>query len=936
MKSLLEPAIESLLRERGFHKLTEPQIKAIPHILRGEHTLIMAPTGSGKTEAALLPILQKMMREHVGGIKLVYITPLRALNRDLIDRISWWAGRLGFRATVRHGDTPPKERRSQALLSPDILITTPETFSLLLNTKVMRRHLESIKYLIVDELHELIESKRGVQLSINMERLAYEAGEYQRIGLSATIGSPEKALEYLVGVGRSGVIVSTDITKMMKIDIHYPKPEPLDYQLSGSLYTYPSVVARVRTIRDIIARHKATLVFTNTRPMAEILGSRLYLYDDELPIMVHHGSLSRDIRVKIENMLKTGKIRGIICTSSLELGIDVGHIDMVIQYNSPRQASRLVQRVGRSGHWIEKVSKGAVVVQDLDDYLESLIIRNRVMRGELEEIKILEKPIDVLAHEIAGILTRQNSIHIDDLYSIVKRSIYYRGMSKEELENVLRFLTSLTDRYIYYDADTGLIKRPINRRRLFEYYYSVLSMIPEVKQYLVIDDETTTPIGVLDEEFIAVYGEPNTKFIISGRPWRIIQIYKNKVFVKPEEDFIGAIPHWVGEEIPVPYEVAQEVGALKREIEEAYHAKGDQGIDEYTKEAGLERDALKILIETVKQGYRLPTDKTITIERYQDKIIVNIHGGTLINRSIASILATVLFDMYGETVEVSSEPYRIIFRAVGLRPKDIKEILMAKWDYHTYFRKAVTSSNIFLWRLIHVARRMGIVSRERSLSRREAEMLKNALEGTPVYEEAYRETSIKDYDRDATLNYLAKIKGGEIDIVVYDEATPLTRDYLERYEVKFEAIEVDRGRKLRILSKKVKLLNEVRTFICLDCLENIWEARIKDLPEKPVCTRCGGNKIGLTIKNIDEILPLIYRYKRDPKQLKRSKVWRDILKSGEIIAKNGRLGAILLASENLSYKDIEELLTRYREPSDKLYEEIIRRENINLLRKFRS
>ena len=934
MNSLLEPALEELLKERGFTELTEPQKKAIPHILRGENTLIMAPTGSGKTEAALLPILQKMMEENEKGIKLIYITPLRALNRDLIDRIAWWANRLGFRASVRHGDTPTGERRSQAIMSPDILITTPETFSLLLNTKIMRKHIDSIKYIIIDELHELIESKRGVQLSINMERLAYETGDFQRIGLSATIGSPEKALKFLVGNHGEGVIVTTDITKRMKIDIYYPRPENIDYQLSGKLYTFPSVVARVRAIRDLIKKNRATLVFTNTRPMAEILGSRLYLYDENLPIMVHHGSLSRDIRVKIENMLKTGKIKGIICTSSLELGIDVGHIDMVIQYNSPRQASRLVQRVGRSGHWIEKVSKGAIIVQDLDDYLESLVIKQRVLRGELEEIKILNKPLDVLAHEIAGILTRKNNIELDELHSILSKSIYYKDLRKDELEELLIFLSNLTNRYLYYDQTEKVIKKPINRKRLFEYYYSVLSMIPEVKQYLVIDDDTSEAIGILDEEFITVYGEPNTKFIISGKPWRIIQIYKNKVFVKSEEDFLGAIPHWIGEEIPVPYEVAQEVGRIKRIIEENY--KDGLGIDDIINKLGIDKNVLKKLIETLEMGYRLPTDKRIVIESQENKIFINIHGGTLINRSIASILATKIFDLYGETIEVSSDPYRIIIKSIGVKPTDIEKILSSGLYLEEYFKKAVVSSNIFLWRLIHVARRMGILSREKSLSKREAEMLRNVLDGTPAYLEAYRETSLKDYDKENTIKLLKRIAEGEIEIITYRNLTPLTKEYIDKYDIKFEAIEVDRGRKLRILSKKVRLLNEVRTFICLECLENIWEARLKDLDEKIICTKCGSDKIGMTIKNIDEILPLIYRYKRDQKSLKRSKIWRDIVKSSKYISKYGKIAVLTIASENLNWRDIEEILSEYNEPTDKFYEEILKRENINLLRRFQS
>ena len=936
----LSPLIKRVLRERGFKEFTEPQYRAIPLILKKKNVLIVSPTGSGKTEAAMIPIFQMMIEEEKPGIRLVYITPLRALNRDLIDRIVWWATRLGLRISVRHGDTSTKERRLQATLPPDMLITTPETFSLLLNTKIMGSHLTNVEWIIIDEIHELVSNKRGAQLSINIERLAEKTKGIQRIGLSATIGKPEEVLRYLVGKDGDGVIVNVDITKSMDINVIYPRPEKEDYKEASRLYTYPSVAARVRVISELIKNHKSTLVFTNTRPMAEILGSRLYLYDDKLPILVHHGSLSRNIRVRIERMLKEGRIKAIICTSSLELGIDVGDIDLVIQYNSPRQVSRIIQRVGRSGHWIKRISNGVVVVQDSDDMFEALTIRDMALNQKIEPVEVMKKPLDVLMHEIAGMLLKKKRIKFDELYRMLKKSYVYDELDENELRELLLFASSLTDRVFFYSESDDHIYRPLNRKRLYNYYFSALSMIPDVMQFIVVDDSLGSAVGILDEKFVASYGQPGTKFIMGGRPWKIIQVYKNKVYVLPEEDFFGAIPEWVGEEIPVPYAVAQKVGGKKRILLKIYEKAVDEKDFYFMTEKMFGKDfeiLVKPYYEQMKNHLPIPTDEDIVIEKIEDKIVLYIHGGTLVNRTLSGYLANKILDEYGEITYYSSDPYRIFIRSEGLGSRELVKLLKETDDFDKYLKKAIESSSIFLWRLIHVSRRMGILSKEKTLSFKDAELLLNTLKNTPAYIEAFRETDLKDFDSVNTAEVLKKISEGIWKLhIVYKEKspTPLLKEYLKYNEIKFEYPRLDRLKSLQILSTKAKLLNEVRTFACLNCFKYIDEKRIKELPDIIKCPKCGSSNIGISEELLEDVEKLLDYARERPDYIKRNSRWRRMKKTSELISKYGKTAAFILASPNISLKDAEEILKKEDRITGKLIQILLEYEKKNLLRRF--
>jgi len=496
---LAKPVCEALA-ELGFSKPTLPQVMAIPSILTGENVLLIAPTGSGKTEAVLLPIFSNFIQQNAKkGISMVYITPLRALNRDMLKRLSFWASKLGVSIEVRHGDTEIKFRRRQALFPPNMLVTTPETLQAILPGSRMKQHLSYVKHVIVDEIHELASSKRGVQLTIALERLYEIAGrEFQRIGLSATVANPEKVAKFIAGTHRNIKVVEASMPKGYKYWVETPNPEEGDYDLAGKLRTSPEAAARIRRITELVDGHRSTLIFVNSRQNAEMLGhkfNQLKRFD----IAVHHGSLSKEERAKIEDEFKSGVLKAIICTSTLELGIDIGNVDLVIQYLSPRQVNSLIQRVGRSGHRLDRLSEGVIVTAFPDDTLESMAAVKSAYKGKLEPVLVHENALDVLAHQVAGILLDKGNIDLKTLLAILRRAYPYRNLIENKLLDVVDYLDWLNELRI--EEEGKVLRRTRKTRR---YYYENLSMIPDERRYPIVNIISDRKIGTLGDEFMAL------------------------------------------------------------------------------------------------------------------------------------------------------------------------------------------------------------------------------------------------------------------------------------------------------------------------------------------------------------------------------------------------------------------------------------------------
>ncbi len=948
---MLVKPIRRLIEQREFEAPTEPQEKTIPKILEGKNVLLISPTATGKTEAAFLPVLDMLLKmpERPRGIKILYITPLRALNRDLLERLQWWCNHLDVRLAVRHGDTDTKERTRQARSPPDILITTPETLQAVLPGRLMRRHLQEIRWVIVDEVHEMADSKRGSQLSLALERLRWVTGkDFQVVGLSATIGSPEKVASFLVGNERKVEIVRVPVARLMELEILFPQPSSKDHELASALFTHPEVAARLRIIRDLIEKQKSVLLFTNTRSASEVLASRFKVWDINFPVSIHHGSLAKPSRIAAERGLKNGELKGLVCTSSLELGIDVGRIDLVIQYMSPRQVTRIIQRVGRSGHRIGRIAKGLIITMDSDDTLEAMVIARMAGREELEPVIVPPKPYDALAHQIIGLLMKKKRWYFYEIYDLFKNAYPYGDLTLEDIEKVLTYMHSRFPRLAWVSFEDMLALKPRRTKALYEYYFGNLSMIPDQKQYLVIDETSETAVGILDEAFMAEYGKPGVKFIIRGSPWQISSVSGDHVYVKSVDDPTGAIPSWVGEQIPVPFEVAQEVGWIRGFIEEQMRSRisPEETADRLAQKYPADKDTIgRAMLETVNQvkmNCPVPTNRRLLIEDWEDFVIIHANFGSLTNRALAQLVGHVLSEQIGYTVAVQHDPYRIFIQTIGASNADYIVALfdeMKKWPDSTIrneIMKAAVKTGIFKRRMIHVARRFGALKKWVDFSRVSLRNLVKSFEDTVIYDEALKETFTKDLDLEHMIQVLHGVGKGEFKIQkVKPEGvvSPIARVGLERASMKTDLIPPERMRVILIESAKARLLDETRTFVCTNCWDYLEMIRIKDLPSKPECPRCGSTALGVLRQEEDEASSLID--KKGERLTRIEQRWHDLaLKTAQIMSIYGKPAALALSGKRLRPSDVNDLLLKEKELTDPFFELVIEAEKKALKRRF--
>jgi ATP-dependent Lhr-like helicase len=941
--------LQRIVGERGFGNMTEPQKKAIPLIAKGKNVLIIAPTGTGKTEAAFLPILDSLVKEGArGGIRVLYISPLRALNRDLMDRLQWWCGRLDIKVAVRHGDTETRERGKQSLAPPEILITTPETLQAILPGRNMRRHLSRVKWVVVDEVHELTNDKRGSQLTIALERLReVTTAEPQIIGLSATIGSPEEVAKFLVGAGRACEIVRVSVAKDTKIDVLLPSVNAPDVDLAEKLATFPEVAARLRVMRELIDKNRSTLIFTNTRSESEVLASRFRIWDINSPVSIHHGSLAKSARVDVESSLKKGELRGVVCTSSLELGIDIGSIDLVIQYNSPRQATRLLQRVGRAGHWVGGTSNGVVISMDSDDALESTVIVKRSLREELEDVQIVRKPLDVLAHQVAGLLLEDGRRDFGEIMELVRRAYPFHDLAESELAEVLEYMSGRRPRLAFYLPEERLVLKPKPSESLYKYYFENLSMIPEEKHYLVIDDAKDEPIGTLDEAFVAEYGEPGVKFIERGSPWQILQVFKDRVYVRAEKDPTGAIPDWIGDEIPVPFEVSQEVGAMRGAVCRAMKggAGGDAAVErlrrEYPVSQVLLGRALREVKEQAEGEWEMPTDSVITVEGWEGYIIVTCAFGLNINKTLSRLLGFLLTARTGSGVGTSQDAYRIFLKTAA-DPRMVAEILTGidPLGADRLVANALERTGLFKRRLLHVAKRFGVIEKDADLGEVNMSQLVEGMRGSVIWKEAMSEVLYKDLDVAGTVSAINGIKGGKFEVRVIGQSLPLSpvsRIGVKELGWKTDLVPADRLRRLLLESGKARLLNEARVAVCSSCFRYVETVRAKKFIEPVKCPECGSAKIGILPDDPLEVAQMAAEKAEMDKVAERHKgTLKSAVESGELISRYGLPAVLAQVSKGLSKPIMITLATTEVKDLDYFVDRILAEERAALKSRFRA
>ena len=917
---LLNSAVKDLAISR-FSKPTKVQEKVIPLVLKHRNVLAIAGTGLGKTESCMLPLFNVLVEKEHKPISLLYITPLKALNRDMLDRLVWWCNKLDLDISVRHGDTTQRERRLQIEHPPLILITTPEQLQPMLTGKKMRDLLVNIKYIVIDEAHELVDSKRGTQLMLAIERLKLLCGSPQVIALSATVGSPEKAARFLFADRKHTIVDAAEETHLdIRVDSPFPKPQ--DSVLAEKINLSDSIAARLRKIHELMVAHRAVLAFTNTREAAEMLSSRLRVLDNELKHEVHHSSLGKDVRLKAERGFKAEKLKSLIATSSLQLGIDIGIIDLVIQYMSPREVTQLLQRVGRAGHGVGKVSKGIIIATEADDLFEAAVIARKAMSNELEKLRFHNEAMDVLAHQIVGMAMEEYGIDPKKVYRTLKKAHPYKDLTEEQFSMVLEFLRNL--RILYVGEG---IRRS---RKAFEYYFSNLSVIPDNISFKIIDMTTGIMVGSLDETFVSEHSETGSSFIVKGKPWRVISVEKDKVYVEPMTGLESAVPAWEGELIPVPFEVAQEVGALRKQISQ-YLKRGKKKSEiarkireKYPVSAQTAAKMVWIINKQSKKSV-VPDNTTITIEHAGEFTVLHCCFGSLVNETLARYISAILTAEQGRVISSKSDAYRIIFGKV--RPEDILRILKdTKPDQiYTVLALSLPRSSLYRYRFIHNAKRFGAIMKGAKYDRINIDNIIKVYKNSPIAKETLRELFTDKLDIDNARNIIRRIRSKKMKIQQVEGLSLLGELGLQQELHDIARPDRPEAEILRIFKKR--LLATKMRLVCINCGKYSVSFKVKDMPKVPRCPNCTSKLLACVHPSMTEARDIV-RKRLQGKRLTPEEVKKlqRIKMSADIIMVYGKKGAVALAGRGVGPQTALRALAKLHPTDEKFYKEILDRE----------
>ncbi len=662
---------------------TEPQEQGWPHILAGCTTLISAPTGSGKTLAAFLACIDRLVRKALAGdlrdrTEVLYISPLKALGNDIqknlevpLGEILQMAGQRGLlmpqiRTAVRTGDTLMHERRAMLKRPPHILVTTPESLYILLTAESSRRILRDVETVIVDEIHAVADDKRGAHLTLSLERLEALAHRAPiRIGLSATQKPVEEIAHFLTGSGRPDPVI-VNVGHQRKLDLAVEVPaSPL-----GAIATNEMWGEIYDRLVELVNAHRSTLVFVNTRRMVERVSHNLGERIGEENVGAHHGSLSRKLRLAAENKLKEGKVKVLVATASLELGIDIGTVDLVVQISSPRAIAVALQRVGRSGHWRGAVPKGRFFVTTRDELLECSALVRAIRQGDLDRLIIPDAPLDILAQQIVATCAASHSAgedagatsnagwDEDELFALAKRAYPYRNLTRELFDSVLGMLSegiaSRRGRYGAYIHRDRVNRRLRPRRGARLAAITSGGAIPETALFTVVAEPETIVVGTVDEDF-AVESNAGDIMLLGNSSWRIRRVEgkSGRVLVEDAHGAPPSIPFWLGEAPARTQELSAQVADLRQEISDRLANISPVGVSQsipevaaavswLKDECGLDDPGAEQAVEYILQGRAVlgavPTQDTIIAERFFDEgggmqLIIHSPFGGRINKA---------------------------------------------------------------------------------------------------------------------------------------------------------------------------------------------------------------------------------------------------------------------------------------------------------------
>ncbi|ADP76912.1 ATP dependent helicase, Lhr family [Methanothermus fervidus DSM 2088] len=801
--NILHPWVSKWFK-KTFKTFTQSQRLAVPEIHKGKNVLVSSPTGSGKTLTAFLSVISELCRLSERGklkdkVYCIYISPLRALDNDIeknlekpLEEIKKIAKKdnhdLNIRKAVRTGDTPQSKRSAMLRNPPHILITTPETLAILLTAPKFRNKLSEVKWVIVDEIHALAENKRGVHLSLSLERLQQIAGNFTRIGLSATVNPLKEIAKFLVGYegerSRDCVIVDVDYRKKLDIEVISPVKDIVaadPEEVNKSLY---------EKLDELISQHKTTLIFTNTRSGTEAIVYNLKKrfpekYSDE-NIMAHHSSLSREVRHKVEEKLKNGELKAVVSSTSLELGIDIGYIDLVILVTSPKSVSRALQRIGRSGHKLHEKSKGRILVVDRDDLVECSLLLKNALEGKIDKIHIPKNCLDVLAQHIYG-MAIEHPWDIDHAFHVIKNSYCYRNLSKKDYMRVLKYLageySDLEQKDVYAKIWLNYEENRFGRRgKLARMLYSTnVGTIPDTSSVVVKCKGKI--VGRIEEEFMERLHKGDT-FVLGGKVYRFNYARGMTVNVTPA-DALPTIPSWFSEQLPLSFDLAMKIQYFRAMMETKFRMgkSKDEILNFIQKFLYVDKNAAYSIYRYFQEQYlyaEIPHAKKLLIEYYEGfggKKFVIFHSlfGRRVNEALSRAIAYLVSKEYKKDVAMSILDNGFYLRSDGklrvmkalkkLKPSNFRDILL----------KAIDKTEILVNRFRHCAGRSLMIlrrykGREKSVGRQQVKsrillkFIKRLDPDFPILKEAKREV-IEDYmDVKNATKVVKWINNGDIQI----------------------------------------------------------------------------------------------------------------------------------------------------------------------------